>query len=118
MKGPTSYPCRVPRRTRGDIFRAAMSPSIWWKWLQNKMLVVVRPTKIAAVASSGPRLAYSISLADPACAQHELSQHASHATVHRLTGASRTCMPPPQDLGGQHADVGANLIMTKQQAQP
>ena len=51
---------------------AAMSPSIWWKWLQNRMLVVVRPTRMAAVASSGPRLAYSISLTAPACAQHDL----------------------------------------------
>lgn len=38
----------VPNWLNGLLFPAAMSPLIWWKWLQNSMLVVVKPTTVAA----------------------------------------------------------------------
>lgn len=43
----------VPNLTRGDILLAALSSAIWWKWLQNKMMVVVVPTTILDTTAAG-----------------------------------------------------------------
>lgn len=51
-RGPAWRPRRVlPSRTSGDFFPAARSPAIWWKWLQNSMAAVVRPTTTDAAAA-------------------------------------------------------------------
>ena len=35
----------------GDFFPAALSPAIWWKWLQNKIVAVVKPIVTEAAAA-------------------------------------------------------------------
>lgn len=50
--GSTCSPRLVlPSLTMGDCFPAALSPAIWWKWLQNRIVAVVKPISIDATAA-------------------------------------------------------------------
>ena len=55
MPGAHQEAARGASRTSGDSLPAPRSPSTWWKWLQNRMLVVVRPTRTDAAAASSER---------------------------------------------------------------
>ena len=78
---PTCSPRSGPSRTSGDSLPAAASPSIWWKWLQNRTLATVTPTSADAAHTAGGTACPAATC--PACRPERSKVHSGAASEAR-----------------------------------